>query len=159
MIWTEQAIINRLQTKHPDGVMLYYADLKLDDIVDLIVDNTFTSDEQDDLDADTWDRRTIAEDWIYDNENEEIKEEIASRKAEEINSLTREYFETHLVTCWRCWGILNQLDNQETSKTIECDDWDSRVISYDEVAITDWDITCPYCKFVSEPCDFPDLFY
>lgn len=21
------------------------------------------------------------------------------------------------------------------------------------------EITCPYCKFTSEPCDFPDFFY
>ncbi len=23
----------------------------------------------------------------------------------------------------------------------------------------DYDITCPYCDFTSEPCDFPDFFY
>jgi rubrerythrin len=25
--------------------------------------------------------------------------------------------------------------------------------------INDEEITCPYCSYTSEPCDFPDLFY
>ena len=32
------------------------------------------------------------------------------------------------------------------------------VLSMDTPA-EDYDITCPYCDFTSEPCDFPDFFY
>ena len=58
--------------------------------------------------------------------------------AEKINNLAMEWFDVLLVTCWMCWWILNQLMHQEESN---------------------WDIACPYCKFIWEPSDFPDLFY
>lgn len=66
--------------------------------------------------------------------NEEHEATIRAKRAEFINYEIQELYWINLVTCWQCGEIFSH------------DIWKETIV-------------CPHCKFASEPCDFPDLFY
>ena len=67
-----------------------------------------------------------------------------SHEADEINRLTRDVYNTHLVTCGNCSAIHNELSDTTLQKKREGKD-----LYY----------VCTYCKAELEPSDCPDLFY
>lgn len=56
--------------------------------------------------------------------------------AQELNKWIKQQYHINLVTCGRCWTILSH-----------------------KLPLRKKLIRCTHCKFESDPCDFPDLFY
>lgn len=140
MTRTQEAIEQRLQTEYPRGVELYHVDYRdelsqeqVKDIfygkdidifedwdvyetIDYIVNEVFTEEEQEELDADTGDRRTIAENWIYNNDKSDPYKQLC-------NNTWGVRVRVQLHSNYDCWSS-DRLTSQEWYSYEETYLWD-----------------------------------